>query len=129
MMQEEFSYVAETSKSFDEAVVSLLSSIDKKGWVIFNVIDISERLAAKGFKHSPIKIVEICNGKYANYFLSKNRYVSLCMPCRINVLEGDGKVKIASMRPSIMSKFFSGIEEQEAEAVEKDIIEIIDNAK
>ena len=129
MRVEEFAYIVETKKSFDEAVVSVLKSVDQKGWVLFNVYDVKERLAAKGFSQTPLKIIEICSGKYANQFLNKNRMVSLCMPCKVNVLEENRKVKIVGMRPSMISEFFPEITKQDVEQVEKEIREIIDNAK
>ena len=125
----DFAYIVETEKSFDEAVVSVLKAVEQKGWNLFNVYDIKERLAAKGFKQKPLKIIEICSGKYANQFLNKNRLISLCMPCKINVLEEDGKVKIIGMNPIIISQFFPEISKKEAEEVEKDVVEIIKNAK
>ena len=124
-----FAYIVETEKSLDDAVVSVLKAVEQKGWALFQIYDIKERLAVKGFTQKPLKIIEICSGKYANQFLNKNRLISLCMPCKINVLEEDGKVKIIGMNPKIMSKFFPEISEQEAKEVEKDIKEIINNAK
>ena len=87
MNVEDFAYVVETEKSFDSAVVSVLKAVEKKGWALFQVYDIQERLAAKGFKHNALKIIEICSGKHADTFLNRNRLISLCMPCKINVLE------------------------------------------
>ena len=113
---EDFAYIVETEKSFDEAVVSVLKAVEeKKSWNIFQIYDIKERLAAKGFEQKPLKIIEICSGKHANQFLNKNRLISLCMPCKINVLEEDGKVKIIGMKPTIISQFFPEISKQEAE--------------
>ena len=129
MKIEDFVYIVETKKTFDEAVVSVLKAVEQKGWSIFQIYDIKERLAAKGFEQKPLKIIEICSGKYANLFLNKNRLISLCMPCKINVLEEDGKVKIIGMNPIIISQFFPEVSKEEAEEVEKDIKEIIDNAK
>jgi|SRR3989338_8364324 len=129
MKTDDFAYIVETKKSFDEAVVSVLKAVDKKGWSLFQIYDVRERLAAKGFKQEPLKIIEICSGKYANQFLNKNRLISLCMPCKINVLEEKGKIKIAGMKPTMISQFFSEVSPQEAEEVEKDIKEIVDNAK
>ncbi|MDO8459755.1 MAG: DUF302 domain-containing protein [Nanoarchaeota archaeon] len=126
---EDFTYIVETEKSFDEAVVSVLKAVESQGWTLFNVYDIKERLAAKGFKQEPLKIIEICSGKYANNFLNKNRLVSLCMPCKINVFEENRKVKIAGMKPTIMSEFFKEIRKDEAEEVENAIKEIINNSK
>ena len=126
---EDFAYIVETEKSFDEAVVSVLRAVEQKGWALFNVYDIKERLAAKGFEQKPLKIIEICSGKHANNFLNKNRLISLCMPCKINVLEEDGKVKIIGMNSKIISEFFPEVSIEEVEEVEKEIKEIVDNAR
>ena len=125
----DFAYTIETEKNFDEAVISVRKAVENKGWVVFQVYDYKEILAVKGFKQKPLKIIEICSGKYANQLLNKNRLISLCMPCKINVLEEDGKVKIIGMKPTIISQFFSEVSKEEAKEVEKDIKEIIDNAK
>ena len=129
MKTEDFAYIVETEKSFDEAVVSVLKAVESQGWTLFNVYDMRERLAAKGFEQKPLKIIEFCSGKYANSFLKKNKLISLCMPCKINVFEENGKIKIAGMRPTIMSEFFKEIKKEEAEEVEKVIKEIINNSK
>ena len=128
MKIENFAYIVETEKSFDEAVVSVLKAVEEKKWSIFNVYDIKERLKAKGFEQKPLKIIEICSGKHANNFLNKNRFISLCMPCKINVLEENGKVKIVGMRPTIISQFFPEVSREEAEEAERDIKEIVDSA-
>jgi len=129
MKIEDFGYLVETDKSFDEAVVSVLKAVEQKGWALFQIYDIKERMAAKGFEQKPLKIIEICSGKHASKLLSKNRLISLCMPCKINVLEDEGKVKIVSMRPKILSQFFEEVTQEEALAVESDVKEIVDNAR
>lgn len=129
MNVEDFAYVVDTRKNFEETVVSVLRSIEKKGWSIFNIYDLKERLAAKGFEHERMKIIEICSAKYADRFLKKNKLVSLCMPCKINVLEYEDSVRIVGMRPSIMVQFFEEISESESKEVESELKEIIDGAK
>lgn len=121
-------YIKETDKSFDEAVVAVLGAVEQKGWAVFQIYDMKERLAAKGFKHGPLKIIEICNARHSNKLLERNKLVSLCMPCRINIFEEDGKVKIAVMRPIIMLEFFPEIKKEDVEELEKDIMEIVENA-
>ncbi len=125
---QDFAYIVETKKSFDEAVISVLKATEQKGWTIFQIYDVKERLAAKGFKQDPLKIIEICSGKYANYFLNKNKLISLCMPCKIIILEENGKVKIVGMKPTIISQFFPEISQKETEEVERDIKEIVDKS-
>ena len=125
----DFAYIVETNKSFDDAVVSVLKAVEQKGWALFQIYDVKERLAAKGFNQKPLKIIEICSAKHANQFLNKNRLISLCMPCKINVLEKNGKVEIVGMKPTIISKFFPEVNQEEAKEVEKDLKEIVDNSK
>lgn len=126
---ESFAYVVETSKSFDDAVVFVLKAVEQKGWSLFQVYDVKERLAAKGFKCAPLKIIEICSGKHASSFLNKNKFVSLCMPCKINVLEDNCSVKIAAMKPTVMTQFFPEVSLSEAKQVEDDLLEIVNNSK
>ena len=129
MKTDDFAYIVETKKNFDDAVVSVLKAVEQKGWALFQIYDVKERLAVRGFEQKPLKIIEICSGKYANQFLNKNRLTSLCMPCKINVLEENGKVKIAGMKPTMISQFFPEVNKKEAEEAEKDVKEIVNNAK
>ena len=129
MKQEDFSHTTETNKSFEEAIIAVLKSIEKKGWTVFNIYDIQERLAAKGFSHQPLKIIEICSAKHANTILSKNRLASLCMPCKINILEEKGKIKIATIKPTIISQLFTEITKQDTDPIENDLKEIIDESR
>ena len=124
---QDFFYEVKTDKSFDEAVVAVLKAVEQKGWTVFQVYDLRERLAAKGFQHKSLKIIEICSGKYASALLNKDRLVSLCMPCKINVIEED-VVKIVAMRPTAMTQIFHEIGEDDVSEVEKEIREIVDNA-
>ena len=125
----DFAYIVETEKNFDDAVVSVLKAVEQKGWSLFQVYDVKERLAAKGFNQKPLKIIEMCSAKYANQFLNKNRLISLCMPCKVNVVDDEGRVKIIGMKPTMISQFFPEVEEEDAREAEKDIIDIIEMAK
>lgn len=129
MKIEDFAYVVQTHKDFEEAVVSVLKSVEKKSWSVFGIYDLKERLAAKGFEHNKMKIIEICSAKYADKFLKKNELVSLCMPCKINIIEDGSEVKIVGMRPSVLSQFFYEISTAESGEAEAELKEIIDNAR
>src|SRR3989344_2743804 len=129
MKQEEFIYIQETKKSFDQAVVDVLKEVDKKGWALFNIYDVRERLAAKGFQHERLKIIEICTATHSNNLLNKNKLISVCMPCKINVIEDKGKIKIVGMKPGIITQFFPEVSKNDVIEIEKVVKEIIDNAK
>ncbi len=129
MKTEDFVYQIKTEKSFEQAVISVLQAVEKKSWALFQVYDIQERLAAKGFRQDKLKIIEICSGKHAQNFLNQNKLISLCMPCKINVLEEKGVVKIIGMRPTMISQLFPEVKREEAEIVEKELKEMIDSAR
>ncbi len=122
-------YATQTSKTVDEATVSVLKAAEKAGWSIFNIYDVRERLAAKGFQQRPLKIVELCSAKYANRFLDQNRFVSLCMPCKINILEEKDGVKIIGMRPTAVAFFFPEVNEKDAKDADAELCAIIEQAK
>lgn len=128
MKAEELIYSVDTEKTFEEAVVSVLKNAGESGWSLFQVYDIKERLAAKGFHQRPLKIIEICKASNADGFLGKDRLASLCMPCRINVMQ-EGKVRIAGMRPTIMIRFFPSVDAEHALSVEKELKGIIDSSR
>ncbi|MCL4326409.1 MAG: DUF302 domain-containing protein [Candidatus Thermoplasmatota archaeon] len=128
MNVDDFVYAVETDKNFDDAVVSVLKVVEQKGWALFQIYDVKERLLAKGFKQDQLKIIEICSAKYANQLLNKNRLISLCMPCKINVINRTEKVLIAGMKPTIISELFNEIDKKELEQVETDLIEMVNNA-
>ena len=68
MELEDFAYIVETEKSFDETVVSVLKAVEQKGWTLFQIYDVRERLAAKGFEQKPLKINAICSARHATNF-------------------------------------------------------------
>jgi uncharacterized protein (DUF302 family) len=129
-MKLEFDYTVETERSFEDAIVSVRKMTEGKGWSVLHVHDMKEILAVKGFDQEPLKMVEICSGKYANEFLNSDRLISLCMPCKINVYMKSGKVLISGMLPGILPQFFpdAGLEDLAA-LVEKDVKDIVDSAK
>ncbi len=129
-MKLEFDYTVETERSFEDAIVSVRKATEGQGWSVLHVHDMKEILAVKGFDQEPLKMVEICSGKYANEFLNSDRLISLCMPCKINVYMKSGKVLISGMLPGILPQFFpdAGLEDLAA-TVEKDVRDIVDSAK
>ncbi len=126
----EFEYTVQTQKSFDDAVKAVESKTAEKGFRVLHTHDVTATLAEKGFKREPLKIVEVCNAKYASQVLEKDVRIALMLPCPITVYVKDGKTNISTMRPSAISGFFpsAGVEEIAAQ-VEKSVLEIVNEAK
>src|SRR3989344_2505581 len=102
----DFDYTVRTEKSFEEAVAALEEETKKASFKVLYIHDVTATLKEKGFKIEPFKIIEICNAKSAYTALKADIKIGLCLPCKINVYQKDGKTYISGMRPVILSQFF-----------------------
>lgn len=129
-MRMAFERTVTTDKSFDEAVTAIEKKAAEKGFRVLYVHDVAATLAEKGFPRDPLKIVEICNAKYASQVLAKDAKVSLMLPCPISVYVAGGRTHISTMLPTAITAFFpeAGIEEVAAQ-VEKTVLEIIEETR
>ena len=123
-------YTVETHKPFDQAVRAVEEKSAAKGFGVLHTHDVAATLAAKGFQREPLKIIEICNARYANEALAKDVHLALMLPCPISVYTEKGKTFISTFLPSAIPMFFpkAGVEGVAAE-VEKVVLEIVDEAK
>jgi uncharacterized protein (DUF302 family) len=125
-----FQYSVASSKSFDAAVSAVEKKAAEKGFRVLHTHDVAATLAEKGFARDPLKIVEICNARYASEVLKKDVNVALMLPCPISVFVQEGKTFISTMRPSALVEFYPESDIGDlAAAVEKTVLEIIDEAK
>ncbi len=125
-----FAYTVETSKPFDEAVKAVEQESQQKGFRVLHTHDVAATLAEKGFARDPLKIVEICNARYANEVLKRDVRVALMLPCPISVYTQRGRTFISTMLPSTIVDFFpeAAIEGMAAE-VEQAVLDIVEAAK
>jgi uncharacterized protein (DUF302 family) len=125
-----FEYTTETKKSFDAAVQAVEAKSAEKGFRVLHTHDVAATLAEKGFPREPLKIVEVCNARYASEVLKKDVKIALMLPCPISVYTEGGKTYISTMLPTTLADFYpkAGVEAVAAE-VEKAVLEIINEAK
>ncbi len=125
-----FAYTVETSKPFDEAVKAVEQESQQKGFRVLHTHDVAATLAEKGFARDPLKIIEICNARYANEVLKRDVRVALMLPCPISVYTQRGRTFISTMLPSTIVDFFpeAAIEGIAAE-VEQAVLDIVEAAK
>jgi uncharacterized protein (DUF302 family) len=103
-----FEATMESSKSFDETVKSIEQKAAEKGFRVLHTHDVAATLAEKGFQREPLKIIEICNARYASAVLERNVKVSLMLPCPISVYREGGKTFVSALLPSRIADFFPG---------------------
>lgn len=125
-----FQYTVPSNKGFDLAVEAIERKAAEKGFRVLHTHDFAGTLAEKGFPREPLKLVEICNARYASEALKKDVSVALMLPCPIAVYTKDGKTFISTMKPSVLTDFYPEADLGEtAAAVEKIVLEIIQEAK
>lgn len=120
-MTQNFVYVVETSKSFQDAVIAVRKAAEAHKWGILGDYDFSEILAAKGFPQSEhVKSLDICAPAHANALMGAERLTGLCMPCSILIFTDKGKTKIAAMRPgAVMPQIFPHVTERVGDLPQK----------
>jgi uncharacterized protein (DUF302 family) len=125
-----FERTVTTEKPFDEVILEIERKTAEKGFRVLHTHDVAATLAEKGFPREPLKIIEICNAKYASQVLNKDVKISLMLPCPISVYVQGGKTEISTLLPSSIADFFprAGIEGLAAE-VESVVLRIIEEAR
>ena len=125
-----FERTVTTDKMFEEAVSAIERNAGEKGFRVLHTHDVAATLAEKGFPREPLKIVEICNAKYASQVLAMDVKISLMLPCPISVYVEKGKTHISTLLPSSIVQFYpdAGIEDLASE-VERIVLEIIEAAR
>ncbi len=121
---------AESSKLFDALVQALEKKSAEHGFSVLHTHDVAATLNGKGFAREPLKIVEICNARYAHEALKRNVDVAVMLPCPISVYTLGGKTFLSTMLPSVLADFYPGCGlEPLAGEVEKAVLQIIEEAK
>ncbi len=125
-----FEYTVCTSKSFDAAVAAIAAKSAEKGFRVLHIHDVAATLAEKGFPREPLKIIEICNAKYASQVLEKDVKTALMLPCPICVYTEKGQTYISTLLPTSIADFFpqAGIASLAAE-VEQIVLAIVHEAR
>lgn len=120
----------ETSKNFQDAVAAVEQAAAKKGFRVLHIHDVAATLAEKGFQQEPLKIIEICNARYAHEVLQRDIRVALMLPCPISVYRKEGKTFISALLPKSIASFFTDAKLAPiAGEVEKFVREIVQEAK
>lgn len=125
-----FQKTVRTEKTFDEAVAAVEQKAAEKGFRVLHTHDVAATLAEKGFPREPLKIIEICNAKYASQVLAKDVNIAVMLPCPVCVYVEQGGTYMTTMLPTAISQFYpeAGVEQQAAE-VETIVLQILEEAQ
>jgi uncharacterized protein (DUF302 family) len=127
---QQFEITVATPKSFDDAVAAVEQKALENGFRVLHTHDVAATLTEKGFPRPPLKIVEICNARYASQILERDIRIALMLPCPIAVFVEKDEVRISTFLPSTISQFFPDADVAGIAAdVETAVLKIVDEAK
>ncbi|HWR82255.1 MAG TPA: DUF302 domain-containing protein [Candidatus Deferrimicrobium sp.] len=122
-------YRLTSAKPFDIVVANLERLTPERQFRVLAVHDVQKTLAEKGFAYGPLKIIEVCNARYAHQALTQTVDVSLFMPCRFCVYTEAGKTVVALAKPTMMAEMLpdAGLKEVSTQ-VERELLSIMQAA-
>ncbi|MDO5665752.1 MAG: DUF302 domain-containing protein [Bacteroidia bacterium] len=108
-------FESKSKYAFNETVEKLNNIIVEAGWRVTHTHDLKETMRKNGFEVLSVKVIELCNPKYAHRMLSIDelRIYSNMMPCRISVYEkADGKTYVSRMNSALFASQIGGVVEE-----------------
>lgn len=128
MNNDEMILVSESKFSFDETIERISQSIAEIGWKVVTTHNFQEILQKNGTSVRPLKVLEVCNPKYASQLLTIDSLLmySPLMPCRISVYEtSDGHCFVSRMNSAAMAAMIGGIVFDVMNKANNDIEELV----
>ncbi len=125
-------YIVESSKSFYEATFDLGPVIQRLGFVILHVHDLSETLRRREIGlDDECQIFDICNYRHVEKLLAIDMQLSLTLPWRISVFTENGATKIGIVRPEgLLASFTTNAEVSRiTREIDEKIIQIVDETR
>ncbi len=124
-------YEVITNKSFDEAVASVIKSLEEQKFGVLWKLNFKDKLKEKEIDfESNFMILEVCNPQKAKEVLSKHIEAGYFLPCKVVVYEDSGSVKIGMLNPEALVGMLNFEDLTDiAKEVQNIIITAITNAK
>ena len=108
-MIEKLAFRLESRKPFDTVVQNLENQAAENQFRVLCIHDVQATLAEKGFERGPLKIIEVCNAKFAHEALQKDISVAMFMPCRFTIHEEGDKTVVTLSRPAMIAEMMPHI--------------------
>ncbi len=112
--EESPSLVYESPYSFEETVENVKRSIAGMNFVHIRDQAIDSGFVPEGKESKQQMMVYFCNFNFLYQALSLDPRVGLFLPCRITIVEQDGKVQVMSINPKHLSHLFNNNELDDA---------------
>jgi cytochrome c oxidase cbb3-type subunit 3 len=101
---------AESSYSLDETVENLKDALVSQNFILIRTDTLEHGLVPEGEEDPNEVIVHFCNFSFLFDALTIDPRVGMFLPCRITVVERDGKVMVSAINPLYLSHLFNNAE-------------------
>jgi len=124
-------YEVVTDKSFEDAVNSIIKSLEEQKFGVLWKVNLKDKLKEKGVDfESNFMILEVCNPHKAKEVLSKHIDAGYFLPCKLVVYEESTAVKIGMLNPEKLIGLLNHEDLQDtAKEVQNIMVTVINNAK
>ncbi len=102
--------VVESSSSFEDTVEALRQTIVGENFRLIREQSLDKGLVAEGHENSKQHIIYFCNFSFLNKVLAIDPRVGMFLPCRVTVVEHEGKVLLMTINPLRLSQLFNNAE-------------------
>ncbi len=100
-------------------------NLKENNWVIMSYIDVKEIFSKMKEKLNPYYILDVCFPPAAVELIRDSIDIGAFIPCKLVLIENDGKTRILMPKPSVFSREYLNSDGKIAEKYESALIELI----
>jgi cytochrome c oxidase cbb3-type subunit 3 len=106
--------VVDSPYSMDETIENLKQAITDQNFTLIRIDYLDHGLVEKGKENKKQVVLHFCNFGFLFEALAIDPRVGMFLPCRVTVMEKDGKVQLSTINPKRLSKLFNNHELDES---------------
>lgn len=106
--------VVDSPYGLDETIDNLKQAITDQNFTLIRTDYLEHGLVEKGQENKKQVVLHFCNFGFLFQALGIDPRVGMFLPCRVTVIEKDGKVQLSTINPKRLSKLFNNHELDEA---------------
>ena len=98
----------QSEKTIEQVCQDLEKAVVNHKFGVMTVHNLKETMKKKGVEFDrECRIFEVCNPHQAKRVLEGNMQISTALPCRISVYADEGKVKLATLKPTALISHYN----------------------
>lgn len=106
--------MVESDYSLEETIDNLKQAISDQNFTLIRTEYVDHGLVEPGKENKKQRVLHFCNFRFLFDALAIDPRVGLFLPCRVTVVEHEGKVKVMTINPLRLSKMFNNDELDDA---------------